>query len=107
MYQIKHAREYRPSSLFFAKGPRHSFDRVLGTEQTVVIQLVIKRGKSMVHVWWWKKECKNLVDLYHKMNIFRLYSTCDGATVSLILFIYKYILCVGLILSDRECISRS
>ena len=40
------------------------------------------------------------VDLYHKVNISRLYSTYDDATTSLTEHIYRYILRGGLILSD-------
>ena len=39
------------------------------------------------------------VDLYHKVNISRLYSTYDDATTSLTEHNYRYILRGGLILS--------
>ena len=52
-----------------------------------------------------KNECINyrlIIDLYHKVNISRLYSTYDDATTSLTEHIYRYILRGGLILSDSR-----
>ena len=43
-----------------------------------------------------RKMHKRKVDLYHKVNISRLYSTYDDATTSLTEHIYLYILRVGI-----------